>query len=49
MRKEFLVFHRIKQKIEKNLIDEIKKFRESYPAEKSYEARIPIRIWYIMV
>ena len=27
--------------IRDDLIDEIKKFRESYPAEKSYEARIP--------
>ena len=38
--------------IRDDLIDEIKKFRESYPAEKSYEARIPklericsLRIW----
>ena len=29
MRKEFLVFHRIKQKIEKNLIDEIKNLSAS--------------------
>lgn len=27
--------------IRDDLIDEIKKFRESYPAEKSYEERIP--------